>query len=272
MVSPFFWLTGAGVGAGAMYYLDAASGRRRRAMVRDKVLHAYARSAKALDVVRRDAANRFVGTIAELRGALHRERPADRVLAARVRSKLGRATSHPSAIEVRAEDGCVSLFGPVLSEEEDGLLRAVAKVRGVECVENHLHAHPEPSNIAALQGSAFRPGPTLDILQDNWSPTTRMAVGATGAGLLATCLASRSPLGLVAGAVGLGLAVRAIANKPAMKIWERSRSTAPGPLSAAERYPITPDGAQRDAAQKRRESHQRQAADIRADWRHGAMP
>jgi hypothetical protein len=220
MTPPFAWLTGAGLGAGAMYFCDSGRGRRRRALVRDQLIHAASKSAKALDVARRDATNRFWGTLAELRGAVRREDVPDGVLVDRVRSRLGRAASHPSAIEVRVENGCVMLSGAVLEDEVGQVLRAVSKVRGVTCVDNRMHAHAESSNIAALQGEARRPGPSLDVLQENWSPTTRMAAGAVGAALMASCLASRSPWSVLWGTAGFVVAARALTNLPATRIVE----------------------------------------------------
>jgi hypothetical protein len=112
MTTPFTWL---GLGAGAMFFLDPRQGRRRRALVRDQLTHACSRSAKAADVVRRDATNRFVGTLAEARGALRRDHAADDVLVDRVRARIGRVVSHPAAIEVRAHmaaSRCMVRYSP----------------------------------------------------------------------------------------------------------------------------------------------------------------
>jgi hypothetical protein len=93
------------------------------------------------------------------------------------------------------------------------LIRNVRRVRGVQHVENALDVHNEPGNISALQGGVERDYRPLDILQDNWSPTTRAAVGATALGLVATCLVSRSASAMTLGAVGACLAVRAARNQ-----------------------------------------------------------
>jgi osmotically-inducible protein OsmY len=55
----------------------------------------------------------------------------DEKLAARVRARLGRFTSHAHAVKVSAQDGCVTLSGPVLQSELDNVLWAVKKVPGL---------------------------------------------------------------------------------------------------------------------------------------------
>jgi hypothetical protein len=51
----------AGIGAGAMYLLDPNSGRRRRALVRDKAVHLSRKVQCAADAVGKDLANRIEG-------------------------------------------------------------------------------------------------------------------------------------------------------------------------------------------------------------------
>lgn len=58
-------LAGASLGAGLMYLFDAASGGRRRALIRDKATSAYTTSGKALSRAARDASNRASGLVAQ---------------------------------------------------------------------------------------------------------------------------------------------------------------------------------------------------------------
>lgn len=60
-------LTGAGVGAGLMYLLDPLEGDRRRALVRDKVVHLLNTASDAAGVTARDVAHRARGLAAEAR-------------------------------------------------------------------------------------------------------------------------------------------------------------------------------------------------------------
>ena len=194
-----------GIGAAAMYLFDPQQGRRRRAMLRDQCTHLMHETQRTIDVTRRDMQNRWQGCVAEFQGALHQEPATDEKLVARVRSKLGRAVSHPSAIEVTANNGTITLSGPVLASEVPSLLGCVSTVSGVSSVENHLDVHETAENISALQGGREKSGQTWDIMQSNWSPTTKLAVGS-GAAALALYALNRPMLmtGLI-GAIGVGL-------------------------------------------------------------------
>jgi uncharacterized membrane protein len=212
MAHPTSFLAGLGVGAGAMYYLDPNLGRRRRGLLRDQVIHQGVLTCRAADVVQRDVRNRMYGTVAEIRASLRHDQPSDEVLIERVRAKIGRCVSHPAAIEVKVADGRVTLSGPILTDEVPGLLSTIQRVRGVRDVEAALDVHDEPGNVSALQGGIHRTGEPIDLLQEYWSPATRVLVGAAGLGLLATCLTSRTPVSVLLGTIGFGLSTRALSN------------------------------------------------------------
>jgi hypothetical protein len=209
MAHPLSFLAGAGLGAGVMYYFDPDCGGRRRSYLRDQFASSQCRMTRAGDVLRRDASNRFEGTLAEIRAAFRHDQPPDEVLVSRVRARLGRSTSHPSAIVVDAHEGCVRLSGPVLVNEVQNVVRNVRRVRGVQHVENALEVHEHAGNVPALQGGVERYYQPFDVMQQNWSPTTRAAVGVAAAGMMATCLASRSVGGIALGTIGCVLAMRA---------------------------------------------------------------
>ena len=175
-------LAGAGVGAAAALILDPAAGGRRRALVRDKAVRATRVTRNGLDATARDLAQRTRGIVAATRGRLSHEQVSDAVLVERVRAKLGRASSHPRAIDVDARNGEVTLRGPILAHEVDGLIRTVAQVRGVESVISELEPHETSQGVPSLQGEGRLAGDRIDLLQGRWSPTTRALVGA---GLLA---------------------------------------------------------------------------------------
>jgi gas vesicle protein len=170
-------LVGAGVGAALAFMLDPQGGGRRRAVVRDKVVRASRKSRDGVDAVARDMANRTRGVAAATRGRFTGGDVDDDVLVERVRAKLGRASSHPRAIDVKAGGGEVTLYGPILAGEVDGVLSTVAAVRGVRSVINELEPHDSPEGIPSLQGHGRVGGPSLDILQRNWAPATQALVG-----------------------------------------------------------------------------------------------
>ena len=148
----FSFVTGFALGAAFMYAFDPTGGRRRRALARDQFTRLAHTTSDGLDAAARDLSNRAAGTVAEARRRLRSDRPDDDVLVERVRAALGRAVSHPKAIDVDACDGTVVLCGPILSHEVSSLLSAVESVQGVRNVDNRLEPHDQPGNIPSLQG------------------------------------------------------------------------------------------------------------------------
>ena len=82
----------------------------------------------------------------------------DGVLVDRVRSKIDRVVSHPGAITVMAQNGTVTLTGPVLADEVPHLLSCVKWIAGVQHVNNDLDIHEEAENHPALQSGRERTG------------------------------------------------------------------------------------------------------------------
>ncbi|HEU4874987.1 MAG TPA: BON domain-containing protein [Pyrinomonadaceae bacterium] len=199
---------GLGLGTGLMYLLDPDRGRRRRALLRDKGAWAARKTGDCIRVTARDLRNRTQGIT-----HLHSSEPVDdRKLAERVRSKLGRVVSHPSAIQVEAQNGAVTLSGPILVEEMPELLSCVNGVRGVNQVINNLEAHEQADNHPALQGGRERQGAHFEFFQENWSPAARVLAGAAGASLAAYGGVRRDALGAGLGTAGLLLLTRGITN------------------------------------------------------------
>lgn len=201
-----------GLGAGLMYLLDPDRGNRRRALVRDKAVRACNVTSAAMGKTSRDVSNRARGLLAEARSRLTREEVTDVVLVERARAKIGRVVSHPRSIEVTANQGRVTLAGPIPAREVDGLLATVAAVRGVTGVENRLQVHQRAGDVPGLQGETPRPEPRVDLMQRNWAPATRLLVGAAGAGLAAYGVSRRNLAGATLSTVGVGLLTRAATN------------------------------------------------------------
>jgi hypothetical protein len=139
--------------AAAAWFLSPQEGARRRALLRNGV-RSRARRARMLGgKLGRDLRNRARGARARLRGALETDEAVpDARLAQRVKSRLGRETSHPRALEVDAHSGNVVLRGPILSNEADRVVRAARSVRGVASVEDRLERHCAADGVPALQG------------------------------------------------------------------------------------------------------------------------
>jgi hypothetical protein len=142
-------------GAAAMYYLDPTTGRRRRALVRDRAVGASNDAGHYALAQGRRAADHLKGAAARGRSLFGRSRPiSDGKLHDRIRARLGRVVTYPRAIEVEVEQGCVCLRGHVLVNEIGALLGEVASVAGVERVENQLTVHEQPTGVPELQGRA----------------------------------------------------------------------------------------------------------------------
>jgi len=189
-----------------MYLLDPDRGRRRRALLRDKVRHGAHKAGDALETATTDLGHRAAGLMAETRARLRKEDVSDPVLVERVRAKIGRVVSHPRAIVVAADQGRVTLSGPILAGEVDDLLSAVAAVRGVSGVENRLEVHQQADGVPALQGES-RPHRAA-----SWSPATRLLTGTAGGALAAYGVKRRGATGAALGTVGLGLLARGLAS------------------------------------------------------------
>jgi hypothetical protein len=198
-----------------MFLLDPDRGRRRRALVRDKGVRWSRKTREFAGSTQRDFQNRARGMGATLKSWVQPEAPADdRVLAERVRAKLGQFSRHPSAIDVHATNGIVTISGPVLEDEFDAICNAVARIPGVTQIFNRLERHQTPNDVPALQGPADgRPGPRFALMQSNWSPTARMAAGVMGTAALLYGLNRRTVGATTLAASGLGLLVRSATNQ-----------------------------------------------------------
>jgi osmotically-inducible protein OsmY len=146
----------AALGAAAMYYFDPEMGRRRRAMLRDRLSSECRHAERFLRSRVQWASDRMHGLAAQARSGLaSEEEPAsDRRITERVRAAIGRVVSTPGAVDVSVAVGSVLLTGHILAAERPKLLAAVSAVPGVEHVSDQLTEHDEPGNVPELQGAA----------------------------------------------------------------------------------------------------------------------
>ncbi|RQR62737.1 BON domain-containing protein [Burkholderia sp. Bp9126] len=139
-------------GAGAMYFLDPAAGRRRRAYLRDKTI-ATRRDAVAYANARtRYAAGHARGVVAGLRAYWKNEETDDVRLAERVRAALGRLVSQPRTVDVSVDHGHVRLSGQVPDVERQAALKGIAGVRGVRTVVDDCRSTPAGTASAMRTG------------------------------------------------------------------------------------------------------------------------
>jgi len=153
MRKPLIAVIALAAGAFAMFYLDPQVGRRRRALMRDKVSATYHDARDLAEAQARRAADRARGMVADARRRLWPfGRPNDAHLNERIRSQLGRVVLNPHAIHTDVEAGCVHLRGKVLRHEIGALMAGLWNVPGVQRIVNELVAYTEPGKESDLQG------------------------------------------------------------------------------------------------------------------------
>jgi uncharacterized membrane protein len=206
------FIGGASLGAALMYLLDPDRGRRRRKLLGDQITHVVSQSDAVINTTARDLRNRARGMLAETRARFDDTDVIDVVLVARVRSRMGWVISHPHAIAVTADQGRVTLSGPILAHESEDLLKAVAAVRGVRTVEDRLEVHERADTVPGLQGGGARPGKRPEVMQEHWAPAPRLLISAMGGGLAIYGVRRGDALGGLLGALGLGLLARGATN------------------------------------------------------------
>lgn len=215
-------LTTLTIGAIAMYALDPDRGRRRRAIARDKARSFIASTRDAVGVTRRDLAHRVQGLRARARRLFQpASAPDDLQLIERVRARMGRLVSHPHAVQVGARDGCVTLSGPILTHEVAPLLTAVRGVWGVADVVDRLVSYDSADHVSSLQGSGDSRRARSTLAHEYWPPALRAAALLGGSLVALNGMQRRSLAGCALTAIGAGLAVRALANRPLNTLVER---------------------------------------------------
>ena len=224
MHKTFSLISGASLGAGLMYFFDPDRGRRRRGLMRDKG-HRWSRQTRAFTgSTTREMQHRAIGMGAALKSWIQPTPPvSDRMLADRVRAKLGQFSRHPSAIDVHATDGSVTLSGPVLDDEFDRICNAIARIPGVAQIFNRLERH-QRADVPALQESHEpKTGPRFALMQSHWSPTARTAAAVMGTAAMLYGLSRRTAGATTLAASGFGLLIRSATNQEFAK-WLNFRS------------------------------------------------
>jgi len=200
-------LRGAALGAALTYFADLRLGKRRRALARDAVVHLAKSLRRGLDISIRDSRNRLIGVLEQTKRLTERELIDDRILEDRVRTEVGRFSSHPN-VEVIVENGRVTLLGPVVDREEKPVLKAAKSVRGVVAVKNRMKPFKPLDTMPTQQPKPEQ----LDIMQAHWAPATRVLVGAIGASLIGTGVRASGFRGAIPRLAGLALILRTVTN------------------------------------------------------------
>lgn len=134
---------GAGTAAGAAYFLDPNSGKRRRHVARDRVAALLRRGGRRAERAGSYGAHTVAGKAKGVAAsAAPTETPNDETLADRVRSVVLRPADAPKGeVNINVVDGVVYLRGEVEQPDEiRDLVEATERVDGVRRVESLLHA------------------------------------------------------------------------------------------------------------------------------------
>jgi uncharacterized membrane protein len=204
------FLGGIGIGAGLVRLLGPGTGRGNRRRAQAVVARRAQEAGAGLAVAFRDLGHRAQGLAARLR-----PRPrvvSDETVRARVRTALGRATTHPRAVDVVCHAGELILSGAVLAREHRGVLEAVARVRGVRSVVDGLRVHEHAGHVPELQGGRRAPDRRPNVLQRHWDPATRLLVGTAAVGVAAVGLRAGGGAGVAIGGLGALLLGRSLLN------------------------------------------------------------
>ncbi len=211
-------LAGVAAGAAAVVLLEPRGGARRRGLLVQKTIHVSKTARTFGQKAARDLANRSRGLLASARSSVRESGVSDEVLCERVRARIGRLTSHPAAIEVSSRGGVIELRGPIVENEAEQVVRGTRRVRGVREVDDHLERHAHPGEVSALRGGAVR-RPVPEILQQSWSPGTRLLAIVSGVGLALGGLSARRPNARATGILGALLALRGATNVPLKRLF-----------------------------------------------------
>jgi hypothetical protein len=231
-------LLGIVAGAAAAYMLDPVQGRRRRALVRDKMVAATRQGREFADAAARDFRYRAQGIKSMWSGGARDSGDApDEVLISRVRAKLGRYVSHPKAVRVACVEGRIELSGKVLAAEHAAALSGARSVRGVREVADRLTVHESAEGVSSLQGGVARGGEPYELLQHNWSPAVRVVSGGAGSALAAYGLMRGGLAGLLALIGGGIMLARAGANRPLSELSHALPRTTTGKPARIEAQP-----------------------------------
>lgn len=196
------------VGGLLVYFLDPDTGKRRRALVKDRSVSFVKDADRAIGKASRDLSNRARGAVAEARSRLPLRDVSDEVLVEQVLAKLGRVCSFPHFVEVSARQGVIRLRGTALESEHDNFISAISALRHVTSVRNELRTYKSAHDIPEVQqGIIRRKEPPI-----GWTPAARLGMGVAGGALALLAGARRGLIGKTARLAGLGLIAQGLTN------------------------------------------------------------
>ncbi|MGY0798820.1 BON domain-containing protein [Lysobacter sp. A286] len=129
-----------GAGAALMYFLDPATGRRRRALARDRGVSVGHDAEHFARGKTKRVIDRAHGVVARARAGLSNAPVEDGQLHGRISTRLGRLLTHPGEVNIEVNEGHVVLRGRASAAEIGALTAALESMQGVTGVDNRMSA------------------------------------------------------------------------------------------------------------------------------------
>jgi len=134
---------GAGLGAGLMYFFDPNRGRSRRSRLIGEANGLLHHGENGLEKRGKDLLNRIKGIGVRVAEEIApEEQLPDGLLLERIRSRMGHIVSNPHEVEVRVEEGVVTLEGRLAHPERRRLREEIRAMPGVKRLDAHLGRPP----------------------------------------------------------------------------------------------------------------------------------
>lgn len=130
---------GLGLGAGLMYLCDPDRGRGRRSQLKGEASGLLHRGEDQIEKHGKDLFNRVRGFAVKVAEEIApEEQPTDELLLERIRSRMGHIVANPHGIQVRVENGVVTLEGKLDHPERHHLKEEIRAIPGVKKLNAHL--------------------------------------------------------------------------------------------------------------------------------------
>jgi uncharacterized membrane protein len=190
----------------AAYFLDCQHGSERRARFARNAERLASAAVDGVSLGFRDTGHRLVGKARHVWLTARRDQVDDRILAERIRSRMGRILTHPHKVQVVCDKGVVTLWGEAPQDEVLDLTQAVAAIAGVKEVLDHLEVHESPIPPAREEDALVKARHAIRL---NWSPWQRLLASVAGAAISAYGWRRKDKLGTALSLIGSGLATQA---------------------------------------------------------------
>jgi hypothetical protein len=217
-------VTGIALAAGAIYLFDPRKGKARRARIGEQCKSAAHRLNDGTHHLGDEISERCRGASSRVSAWFNPHSRADAGLARRVRIDLWRTLKSSSGIGVIAHDGTVILHGEVPPQQHKQVLQTVAATEGVVGIADHLTEIGETKSGAPRRRIQERFTQVRDsLMQDQWSPATRVCSGTLGLALLRWGATHRDVFGGIGALTGAVLLVRSTVNRPLKRLVRRGQ-------------------------------------------------